>query len=191
MRVESCPNGCARPYVAGPCLSLYSLILPVGLADHEPVTPLALQSARLVRDGPWLLGGGYHGQELNRIYYGVSLAIRLLILINAETAPEQEIGEPSTHDQALHWSAVRARTSATASRERYGSPPQSPVRRSGTVQAAMASIGRSPLRYSFGRTDAGSGKPALVNVAQRFWKFCFPHYYARRLYTANSRKLCE
>lgn len=47
MRMTGCPNGCARPYLA-----------EVAFVGKAPGTYLML------------LGGGYHGQRLNKIYRG-------------------------------------------------------------------------------------------------------------------------
>lgn len=47
MRMTGCPNGCARPYVA-----------EVAFVGKAPGTYLML------------LGGGYYGQRLNKIYRG-------------------------------------------------------------------------------------------------------------------------
>lgn len=54
MRMTGCPNGCARPYVA-----------EVAFVGKAPGTYLML------------LGGGYYGQRLNKIYRGLSLATSL------------------------------------------------------------------------------------------------------------------
>ena len=48
MRMTGCPNGCARPYVA-----------EIAFVGKAPGTYLML------------LGGGYHGQRLNKIYRGM------------------------------------------------------------------------------------------------------------------------
>jgi sulfite reductase (NADPH) hemoprotein beta-component len=47
MRMTGCPNGCARPYIA-----------EVAFVGKAPGTYLML------------LGGGYYGQRLNKIYRG-------------------------------------------------------------------------------------------------------------------------
>ena len=64
MRMTGCPNGCARPYVAGtfPCLSL---LLWVSI----PVTEIAFVG-KAPGTYSMLLGGGYYGQRLNKIYRG-------------------------------------------------------------------------------------------------------------------------
>jgi sulfite reductase beta subunit-like hemoprotein len=49
MRMTGCPNGCARPYVA-----------EVAFVGKAPGTYLML------------LGGGFYGQRLNKIYRGLS-----------------------------------------------------------------------------------------------------------------------
>ena len=60
MRMTGCPNGCARPYVA-----------EIAFVGKAPGTYMML------------LGGGYYGQRLNKIYRGTpprthSLIFRLL-----------------------------------------------------------------------------------------------------------------
>jgi sulfite reductase (NADPH) hemoprotein beta-component len=54
MRMTGCPNGCARPYVA-----------EVAFVGKAPGTYLML------------LGGGYHGQRLNKIYRGTLFRMRV------------------------------------------------------------------------------------------------------------------
>jgi len=68
MRMTGCPNGCARPYVAGECVSpvsdmfleLLTTATEVAFVGKAPGTYLML------------LGGGYYGQRLNKIYRGLS-----------------------------------------------------------------------------------------------------------------------
>lgn len=55
MRMTGCPNGCARPYVA-----------EVAFVGKAPGTYLML------------LGGGYYGQRLNKIYRGLCYYFLLL-----------------------------------------------------------------------------------------------------------------
>jgi sulfite reductase (NADPH) hemoprotein beta-component len=70
MRMTGCPNGCARPYVAGTCSAVR---LPV-LAHKFPLIEVAF-----VGKAPgaylMLLGGGYYGQRLNKIYRGECLKV--------------------------------------------------------------------------------------------------------------------
>lgn len=65
MRMTGCPNGCARPYVAGKPAD-----------SGRPVALLMYASTEIAFVGKapgtysMLLGGGYHGQRLNKIYRG-------------------------------------------------------------------------------------------------------------------------
>ena len=66
MRMTGCPNGCARPYVAGAChspvifraSSLISILSEIAFVGKAPGQYMML------------LGGGYYGQRLNKIYRG-------------------------------------------------------------------------------------------------------------------------
>jgi sulfite reductase (NADPH) hemoprotein beta-component len=66
MRMTGCPNGCARPYVAGefPMINLRIS------CSHKP------SEVAFVGKAPgtysMLLGGGYYGQRMNKIYRGAS-----------------------------------------------------------------------------------------------------------------------
>ena len=60
MRMTGCPNGCARPYL--------SEVAFIGTAPGSYML---------------LLGGGYHGQRMNKIYRGI------LIFCNPSTALDQ------------------------------------------------------------------------------------------------------
>ena len=64
MRMTGCPNGCARPYVAG---TSFSSAMPVD-TDY-PVIEIAFVG-KAPGTYAMLLGGGYYGQRLNKIYRG-------------------------------------------------------------------------------------------------------------------------
>lgn len=71
MRMTGCPNGCARPYLAE--------VAFVGKAPGSYVM---------------LLGGGYYGQRLNKIYRGKFVAAcpsRMMLRFCTETVSEPEI----------------------------------------------------------------------------------------------------
>ncbi|KAG8692040.1 hypothetical protein FRC11_007006 [Ceratobasidium sp. 423] len=71
MRMTGCPNGCARPYLAE--------VAFVGKAPGSYVM---------------LLGGGYYGQRLNKIYRGTYICVHICAFILtscAETVSEPEI----------------------------------------------------------------------------------------------------
>lgn len=65
MRMTGCPNGCARPYIAGKFDKIY----------NAPSTQLLITEVAFVGKAPgtylMLLGGGYHGQRLNKIFRGM------------------------------------------------------------------------------------------------------------------------
>jgi sulfite reductase (NADPH) hemoprotein beta-component len=67
MRMTGCPNGCARPYVAG--MFHHDLYFP-----SKQLT--VISEVAFVGKAPgaylMLLGGGYYGQRLNKIYRGLS-----------------------------------------------------------------------------------------------------------------------
>ena len=69
MRMTGCPNGCARPYVAGG---------PSGIRGTA-ISLITLTEVAFVGKAPgtysMLLGGGYHGQRLNKIYRGSSCTL--------------------------------------------------------------------------------------------------------------------
>jgi sulfite reductase (NADPH) hemoprotein beta-component len=70
MRMTGCPNGCARPYVAGMSnTNIFSLI----------ACSFCFSEVAFVGKAPgnysMLLGGGYYGQRLNKIYRGIQLQI--------------------------------------------------------------------------------------------------------------------
>ena len=66
MRMTGCPNGCARPYLAGEHTVTH-------FYDFEPEADPFPEIA-FVGKAPgtylMLLGGGYYGQRLNKIYRG-------------------------------------------------------------------------------------------------------------------------
>jgi len=64
MRMTGCPNGCARPYVAGTSPHVRRL-----LNTHYSVTEIAFVG-KAPGTYAMLLGGGYYGQRLNKIYRG-------------------------------------------------------------------------------------------------------------------------
>lgn len=72
MRMTGCPNGCARPYIAG---AFY------GSTYSESELNFDLLEVAFVGKAPgsyvMLLGGGYYGQRLNKIYRGVPRAQNL------------------------------------------------------------------------------------------------------------------
>jgi len=70
MRMTGCPNGCARPYIAGQ-RHLIFLQLLVGLLTHTSFSEVAFVG-KAVGTYLMLLGGGYYGQRLNKIYRGLS-----------------------------------------------------------------------------------------------------------------------
>jgi sulfite reductase (NADPH) hemoprotein beta-component len=67
MRMTGCPNGCARPYVAGEYHDYFI---------HALVTFRNFPEVAFVGKAPgtysMLLGGGYYGQRMNKIYRGMS-----------------------------------------------------------------------------------------------------------------------
>ena len=81
MRMTGCPNGCARPYLAG--MSSFSARLNLIL------TACATEIA-FVGKAPgsymMLLGGGYHGQRLNKPYRGTH-PVRMLHPHNPDIHP--------------------------------------------------------------------------------------------------------
>ena len=68
MRMTGCPNGCARPYVAG-----MQPFHPALAVAYQCVIEIAFVGKAL-GNYSMLLGGGYHGQRLNKIYRGMYLA---------------------------------------------------------------------------------------------------------------------
>jgi len=69
MRMTGCPNGCARPYIAGQCHLFLQLL--VGHFTHKSFSEVAFVG-KAVGTYLMLLGGGYYGQRLNKIYRGLS-----------------------------------------------------------------------------------------------------------------------
>lgn len=67
MRMTGCPNGCARPYIAG---TLLTTQVRLNLADSSSTEIAFVGKA----PGTYLmlLGGGFYGQRLNKIYRGSS-----------------------------------------------------------------------------------------------------------------------
>ena len=64
MRMTGCPNGCARPYLAG----------ELGHVIHKHTAHFVAEVAfvgKAIGSYVMLLGGGYYGQRLNKIYRGV------------------------------------------------------------------------------------------------------------------------
>ena len=71
MRMTGCPNGCARPYVA-----------EVAFVGKAPGTYLML------------LGGGYYGQRLNKIYRGKIKCVPTVMAIVEDILPLESVTEP-------------------------------------------------------------------------------------------------
>lgn len=71
MRMTGCPNGCARPYLAGTHQSCSYY--------QQCVTKCVSVEVAFVGKAPgsyvMLLGGGYYGQRLNKIYRGAFVSI--------------------------------------------------------------------------------------------------------------------
>lgn len=63
MRMTGCPNGCARPYVAGPCNTLLS-------GTRSNISTEVAFVGKAAGTYSMLLGGGYYGQRMNKIYRG-------------------------------------------------------------------------------------------------------------------------
>ena len=63
MRMTGCPNGCARPYLAGESHG-------AGLAKFSKFIPEVAFVGKAPGTYSMLLGGGYYGQRLNKIYRG-------------------------------------------------------------------------------------------------------------------------
>ena len=86
MRMTGCPNGCARPYVA-----------EVAFVGKAPGTYLML------------LGGGYHGQRLNKIYRG--MLVRGLELLQTLSSCTESVSEPEIlailHPMIKHYALER------------------------------------------------------------------------------------
>jgi sulfite reductase (NADPH) hemoprotein beta-component len=77
MRMTGCPNGCARPWVAelacvGKAPGTYNL----------------------------MLGGGYHGERLNKLYRYERLDSKILTEQSIHKR-RRDFGHTSTHDQAV------------------------------------------------------------------------------------------
>jgi len=70
MRMTGCPNGCARPYIAGQ-RHLFLPLLVRRTLTHKSVSEVAFVG-KAVGTYLMLLGGGYYGQRLNKIYRGLS-----------------------------------------------------------------------------------------------------------------------
>jgi sulfite reductase (NADPH) hemoprotein beta-component len=77
MRMTGCPNGCARPYIA-----------EVAFVGKAPGTYLML------------LGGGFHGQRLNKIYREAVTEPEILAILGPmikryalERAPDEHFGD--------------------------------------------------------------------------------------------------
>ncbi len=67
MRMTGCPNGCARPYVAG----MVSSIFPVPSIQTAYFNLEIAFVGKAPGTYAMLLGGGYYGQRLNKIYRGL------------------------------------------------------------------------------------------------------------------------
>ncbi len=65
MRMTGCPNGCARPYLAG---------ARIVQASFKHKLTFCIAEIAFVGKAPgayvMLLGGGYYGERLNKIYRG-------------------------------------------------------------------------------------------------------------------------
>ena len=66
MRMTGCPNGCARPYVAGMSNYVHCRLL---ILLTDPRSEIAFVG-KAPGNYSMLLGGGYYGQRLNKIYRG-------------------------------------------------------------------------------------------------------------------------